>query len=153
LIFIMTPHIVRNEADMARLVAEEARKMSWSLKDVECIHGYGMDVLSGGRNGPGPGQPGYCPPGTIPTPGSGGEGQPIPVPVQPQVLPSAEAKSPKTLPNVSSGPPATTSVFDNGWNPVSLPPTLPGMSPTVVAPVTPSTKAKEGQASWESVKR
>ncbi len=47
LIFIMTPHIVRSEADMQRVTAEEAKRMSWAMKDVERIHGHGMSVLSG----------------------------------------------------------------------------------------------------------
>ncbi len=65
LIFIMTPHIVRSEADMARIVAEEAKKMNWSLKDVESIHGHGADVLSGRyHNALLPQQQApYCPPG------------------------------------------------------------------------------------------
>ena len=45
LIFIMTPHIVRSDADMKRIVAEEARKLSWSFNDVQSVHGHGLDVL------------------------------------------------------------------------------------------------------------
>ncbi len=67
LIFIMTPHIVRSEADMARILAEEAKKMSWSLKDVDALHGHGMDVLSGRyHNALLPQQVPYCPPGEVP---------------------------------------------------------------------------------------
>ena len=67
LIFIMTPHIVRSEADMARIVAEEAKKMSWSMKDVDRIHGHGSDVLSGRyHNALLPQQVPYCPPGESP---------------------------------------------------------------------------------------
>ena len=62
LIFIMTPHIVRSEADMARIVAEEAKKMSWSLKDVDAIHGHGSDVLSGRYHNSLLPQAPYCPP-------------------------------------------------------------------------------------------
>ena len=67
LIFIMTPHIVRSEADMARIVAEEAKKINWSLKDVDAIHGHGTDVLSGRyHNALLPQQVPYCPPGEAP---------------------------------------------------------------------------------------
>ncbi len=175
LIFIMTPHIVRNEADMQRLVGEEARKMSWSLKDVDCIHGHGMDVLSSGRNG----QAGYCPPGVIPAPGSGIEGQPIPVPVPvpfPTPIPapappSPEAKKtnplfdppgatpsnlplPGAFPNAPAGQatPAMPTANNTGWNSTSTPVSqLPGKTPGALAPST--NKAKEGQASWVFDKR
>ena len=46
LIFIMTPHIVRNEADRAKVLAEEAKKISWSKRDLAEIHGHGLDVLA-----------------------------------------------------------------------------------------------------------
>jgi len=46
-IFIVTPHIVRSEADKARITAEEARKMSWTYKEVANIHSHGLDLLSG----------------------------------------------------------------------------------------------------------
>jgi type II secretion system protein D len=168
LLFIMTPHIVRNEEDMKRLVADEARKMSWSLKDVDCVHGHGMDVLSAGRGGPG--TPGYCPPGAnpgaIPAPGSGLDGQPIPIPTQPPAtLPAAaDARKPNPLfekpqpsSNAAPGTPGVNSIHDKNWNPISTPPltfgTTPTANPVPSVPTTPTTKAKEGQASWESVKR
>ncbi len=47
LIFIVTPHILRSEADRARIAAEEARKMHWCLPEVQGVHSYGADVLSG----------------------------------------------------------------------------------------------------------
>ncbi len=39
LIIIMTPHIVRNSAEAQRLLAEESRRIDWSLKKVMHIHG------------------------------------------------------------------------------------------------------------------
>jgi len=67
LIFIMTPHIVRSEADMARILAEEAKKINFSLKDVDAIHGHGTDVLSGRyHQSLLPRQQQYCPPGETP---------------------------------------------------------------------------------------
>ena len=67
LIFIMTPHIVRSEADMARILAEEAKKINFSLKDVDAIHGHGTDILSGRyHQSLLPRQQQYCPPGEVP---------------------------------------------------------------------------------------
>ncbi|HMO34632.1 MAG TPA: secretin N-terminal domain-containing protein, partial [Gemmatales bacterium] len=39
LLIIMTPHIIRNPMDADRVFAEEARKMSWSLDDVQGLQG------------------------------------------------------------------------------------------------------------------
>lgn len=39
LLIIMTPHIIRNPMDAQRVFMEEGRKMSWSLDDVQAIHG------------------------------------------------------------------------------------------------------------------
>ena len=47
IIFIMTPHILRTPADRMRVLAEEAARMSWNLKDVNNMHGYGAEALSG----------------------------------------------------------------------------------------------------------
>jgi len=47
LIFIVTPHLIRTETDMARLLADESRKMSWNYDDVMNIHGHGGAALSG----------------------------------------------------------------------------------------------------------
>lgn len=39
LLIILTPHIIRNPQDAERVFSEESRKMSWSLDDVQAIHG------------------------------------------------------------------------------------------------------------------
>jgi hypothetical protein len=39
LIIIMTPHIIRNRHDQERLLAEETRRVDWSLGDVLRVHG------------------------------------------------------------------------------------------------------------------
>ncbi len=39
LLIIMTPHIVRNEADADRVKQAEAARMSWCLADVRKMHG------------------------------------------------------------------------------------------------------------------
>ena len=53
LIFILTPHIIRNELDYARLTAIEACKAEYNRRDVVGIHTFGADVLAGpcGLNG------------------------------------------------------------------------------------------------------
>jgi type II secretion system protein D len=39
LLILLTPHIIRSPWDAERVFIDEARKMSWSLPDVESIHG------------------------------------------------------------------------------------------------------------------
>jgi hypothetical protein len=39
LMIILTPHIIRNPMDAQRVFLEEGRKMSWSLDDVQAMHG------------------------------------------------------------------------------------------------------------------
>ncbi len=66
LLFIVTPHIIRNELDMFRLTQVEAGKMSWNYKDVVDIHSYGADVL----RGPQAPTPYWCDPRVNPTLGA-----------------------------------------------------------------------------------
>jgi type II secretory pathway component GspD/PulD (secretin) len=65
LLVIMTPHIIRNCLDSERLLMEEARKMSWTLKDVGAICD-GCNKVTGGPGaviGPEGPPPGVLPPG------------------------------------------------------------------------------------------
>lgn len=62
LVFIVTPHLITSESDIARITAEEARKMSWSLRDVAEVHSWGTPVLAGKT--PEGMDPQYCPPGS-----------------------------------------------------------------------------------------
>ncbi len=68
ILIILTPHIIRTEADQARLLAEEARRMEWCLPDVARVHGHGMEVIGPAMRGatptPVPGFP--TPNGPIP---------------------------------------------------------------------------------------
>ncbi|MGL4419900.1 MAG: secretin N-terminal domain-containing protein, partial [Gemmataceae bacterium] len=68
LIFIVTPHIVRNDEDLRRVGAEEAKKMNWSLREAMDVHGHGYNVLSGqAAQHQNPAMyPTYCPPGANP---------------------------------------------------------------------------------------
>ena len=48
---IMTPRIIRSEADQARILAEESAKMNWCLEDVARVHGHGMEVMGPAAHG------------------------------------------------------------------------------------------------------
>jgi type II secretion system protein D len=67
---IMTPHIVRSEAERARILAEEAAKMHWCTPDIGKIQGHGMEVIGPAMQG--------ARPVAVPPPGSQGAlpGQP-----------------------------------------------------------------------------
>ena len=77
----MTPHIIRSDADSARILAEESPKISWNLRHVDAIHGHGMDVIGPAAKGarpvpvPPPGPAFFGPLGAEPMPGA-----PVPVP-------------------------------------------------------------------------
>ncbi|MBN9522791.1 hypothetical protein J0H58_30445, partial [bacterium] len=51
ILIIMTPHIIRTEADQARVLAEEARRMEWCLPDIARVHGHGMEVIGPAMRG------------------------------------------------------------------------------------------------------
>ena len=115
LLIIMTPHIVRSDMDAARILAEESRKINWSLNDVSRIHSHGMDVIGPAAKGampvpaeqnflPGPAffdptMP-FAPPGTMPS----GTPQPLPTPT-PQ--PTSTVPAPMPMPTTTT--PATDS--------------------------------------------
>jgi len=50
-LIIMTPHIVRTEADQARVLAEEAARMHWCTPDIGRLHGHGMEVIGPAMQG------------------------------------------------------------------------------------------------------
>jgi len=79
LLIILTPHIVRNKWDAARVLNEEAKKMDWVLGDVARVHG-GQGLLPPVPNGPimSPEESGALPaPGILAVPPG------LPVPVNP----------------------------------------------------------------------
>ena len=140
LIFIMTPHLIRNEADKARVAAEEAKKMHWSLKDVDAIHGHGMSVLSGqplpssAYWTPNPLNPMGVQPGYPYTPGV--EAAPGPVPA---VQPGGPLPQPRPVPGDVPFPqpgvpavPAPVPFPQQG----SVPPVSPPTAPTAAGPPT-----------------
>lgn len=154
LIFIMTPHIIRNEMDYARVTAEEMRKIGTNWKDVACIHGPGINVLlnqplptatylGSGVVGPVPGPvigepipftapaPVPAPPVVVPSPT---ESLPAPRPIPPTTaLPQGVAfPKPQTLPAAAPGNP--------------FPAIGPDGKPVGVVPASAQqTPAKEGQ--------
>jgi general secretion pathway protein D len=104
LMIIMTPHVIRREADNDLLKQVEGARMSWCMADVYRIHG------PGGPRGLGL-----------------GNGDEIPVfypddnPIAPEVVPSTEAPAPSVLDGgpVNGGP--ANGVIPNGGNIISPP--------------------------------
>jgi type II secretion system protein D len=47
IVFIMTPRIMRTQADMRNVLAAEARKMSWSIRDAANVSGLDADIFRG----------------------------------------------------------------------------------------------------------
>ena len=62
LIFIVTPHIIRNQGDMARLVRAETQKLSLGYQDIVKLQGSAAEPLGGFGNMMS--SPYYCPPAT-----------------------------------------------------------------------------------------
>jgi type II secretory pathway component GspD/PulD (secretin) len=137
LIFIMTPHIVRTPADMDRVTRAEAARMNWKLRDVACIHGYGMSVLSGQSPPPGStwgaeaANPYYTPPGfpyVAPPPGpevppgrpvpAPMPGQPVPPPVPGQPAPGTPIPPAAALPTPR---PVSSGAMPTGAPPIKVP--------------------------------
>jgi hypothetical protein len=50
-LIIMTPHIIRTEADQARILAEEAARQHWCVPDIGRIHGHGLQVIEPAMQG------------------------------------------------------------------------------------------------------
>jgi len=111
LLVILTPHVIRNSADSERLLIDEARKMSWALRDVDRMFGTPP--------------PGVNPPSTLPPPGA------LPPDVQPDFgipLPQpGPAMVPQPLPTI---PPAK-----NGYEP--LKPKVPDAPKPIPTPMPP----------------
>ena len=92
ILVVMTPRVIRNCLDSERLLIDEARKMSWKLKDVESICTGCQKAVAGpdavvGPDGP---PPGVLPPNAWVQP-DGGSPLPLPSP-----LPEAERAEPGT---------------------------------------------------------
>jgi hypothetical protein len=154
LIFIMTPHIIRNEADYARVTAMEMAKIGTNWKDAACIHGPGINTLLGqphptatflgsGVVGPAPtpviGEPiPFSAPAPAPappvTPSGPTEPLPAPRPIPPTTAlpPGVAFPKPQTLPAAAPGNPFPALKSDG--------------KPAVVVPASAKeTPAKEGQ--------
>lgn len=121
LLVILTPHVVRNQADADRILCEESRRISWILSDVKKIHA----------------SPGLAPQ-NLPDMGS-----PMLVPSQPgmpmdgSIIPGMPT-GPSTIPP-SITPPVTP--------PVTPPPPAPGINPSAPPPVVTPASALMGLTS------
>jgi type II secretory pathway component GspD/PulD (secretin) len=120
LLVILTPHVIRNCLDSERLLVEEARKMSWALRDVDAM------CAPCARAGVGPGAvmvpdgpPVPLPPGAWVQPYGG---PPLPLSV-PGALPEPVPAGPGTAAPVKPIPPAKP--LDGGTSGPTVPPVKP----------------------------
>ncbi len=146
---IMTPHIMRSEADQARILAEESARIKFCYDDIARIHGSGMEVMGPATQGarvvptnPGAPNGGYYSPGPAyfgsiaPPPETGTN----PAAVVPQPgTPPAQAQP--YYPNVAV--PVANPNANQPAGPVSVPipvPTQPGaaLPPGMIPPGTPT---------------
>jgi hypothetical protein len=111
LLVILTPHIVRNKADAARILAEESRRMDWVLADVIKTHGsHGMAPMFPTVSGDGPrcgpvGGPVAPPLGLGQVPLTMPPAGPVPLGPVPQApLPGGAVPELPVLPPASQGP-------------------------------------------------
>ena len=110
LLVILTPHIVRSQDEMQRILAEEARRMDWILGDVCRVHGPGG--LEGILPQPPCSQDNANPlPLVCPTPADPNAPAPLIVPpMAPQYLPSSPtppAPMPQSSRSIPSSPPGS----------------------------------------------
>ena len=125
---IMTPHIMRSEADQARILAEESARMHWCLPDIARIHGHGMEVIgpaSQGREWYRPVRPGMPGPGYY-----GAMNQPADSGMNPAVPSGAQPSAAQPFNPASAAPMTPTSRMPVG----AQPSTVPGGPMTPIAP-------------------
>jgi type II secretion system protein D len=122
LLVILTPHIIRTQADSDRILCEEARRMSWILSDVKKIH---ASPGLAPQNLPDitapldlPTQPSLPIDGTIIPPGTPANPMPIAPPVAHPPTPAP------TTPPVQVIPPGTPLPPPPGINPPAPPPVV-----------------------------
>jgi type II secretion system protein D len=158
LLFILTPHVCRTQAERDRVLTEEARKMDWIESDVAKIHGPGgLDVLlspkppspqmtgqPGGPDGCAPAAPGAAPlPAIVP-------GVPATYPpVAPQIpygplLPMTNNGTLAVTPAGTPLPPPAAAVPPPSGMPLPAPAVLPPGPGAPANPVTPPPAAQQG---------
>ncbi len=133
LLILLTPHVIRGDADAFRILAEETRKMNWNLHDVQKVHQpLGIEGLMPG--GPGLGMPGCelpAMPIEVPLFPPVGEQLPLPKPSTPPLLP----KEPETR-GPALAPPPPPPVVESGLAPPAPPrPELAPPAPPVAPPI------------------
>jgi len=117
LLIIMTPTVIRNSADSEKILMQEARKMSWVLKDVNKLFGPGGSIKSGPDGDPRAGAHGavggpggaICPPNDIHPSGAWVHPKPAPA-VTPAAVTPAAGTTPGTpvVPATAELPPIPT---------------------------------------------
>jgi type II secretory pathway component GspD/PulD (secretin) len=124
LVVILTPHIIRTRLDADRVLAEESRRMEWSIGEVLKIHGgSGMAPI-------------------LPPPGPGGfpAGMPGAVSPTPHLPGEDELPPPTPVPAETVKPAAATTPAASGWTPVV------NLEPAAQQPVAaPADPGKESQ--------
>jgi type II secretion system protein D len=127
LLIILTPHVIRNSADAEKRLMEEARRMNWTLKDVNALYGT-----------PCPDGPGTLPPGAWVQP-DGGAPLPLPMPGGPTIPPGKDGAQP--IPPAKNGgepplanPPKPPVPELPKGNPVPEPPKAAAPMPALVIP-------------------
>jgi type II secretion system protein D len=147
LLVIVTPHIIKNEADMQKVLLEEARRISYSKKDVVNIHGHGIDLLTGQASSTGSWitNATALPTAGLPALAAPSTGMPaeMPVPVPPGA--STPLPNPMTMPGTTGSvtPPANLP-----GNPTPLPPQV-GTRPAefTSTPASPNASNNSGKKS------
>jgi general secretion pathway protein D len=141
LIVILTPHVVRSQADADRIVCEEKQRMDWLLSDVNRFHGpadlYKIMPGAGPGGECGPGGKGACSVGT----GPGGPTAPQ-IPYGPLLPMTANGGPAAAAPAVP--PPGTPMTPAPLPPPAAIPVTPPVPPPPAAAPAGPSGEQQAG---------
>jgi type II secretory pathway component GspD/PulD (secretin) len=135
LLVILTPHIIRSPLDADRILAEEARRIQMTLKDVVDVHGTsGMAPIllpPPGAHGAGPGAPSdpahwpgiSCPPPLPTEPGLSAPAAQETLPA-PRTGPGPQSRAPpasgvQQASNFGSAVPVETPKEKQGWSPLT----------------------------------
>ena len=117
LLVILTPHIIRSRLDADRILAEESKRIDWTLGDVLKFQGAsGMEPVIQARPGVAPG--GDCPPGPVPAPAPVFPGLPEP-PAEPLPQPRPLPPGPAPTDGAPTAAPGSAA-SDSGHAPGAL---------------------------------
>ena len=159
---IMTPHIMRSEADQARILAEETARIKYCYDDFARMHGHGMEVIGPATEGaraiptnPGAPNGNYYAPGPAyfgqmaPEGANAAQAQPQPGTLSPEAQPyypnaSVPVPNPNAYqPTVPTAPISVPVPVPNqpgaALPPGMVPPGTPTLTPTSMMPGQPAT--------------